>query len=90
MSFSLGGPLWLKLQLLPVSLANLGLASAFGMKKINAKAMSAATKAPLLNLKTRPSKHGPAHRSMWKIAHVPRFAYRKLAAPVSLPLKLIR
>ena len=35
-SFSRGGPLWQKLQFRPVCLANLGVASAFGVRKANA------------------------------------------------------
>jgi hypothetical protein len=45
-SLSLGTPVWQKLQLRPVCLAKLGVASAFGVGNINAKAMGAAAKAP--------------------------------------------
>ena len=45
-SLSLGTPLWQKLQFRPVCLAKLGVASAFGAGKMNAKAIGAATKAP--------------------------------------------
>jgi hypothetical protein len=44
-SLSLGTPLWQKLQGRPVCLAKLGVASAFGVGKINAKAIAAANTA---------------------------------------------
>jgi hypothetical protein len=45
-SLSLGTPLWQKLHLLPVCLAKLGVASAFGAGTISANAIGAATRAP--------------------------------------------
>jgi hypothetical protein len=44
-SFSLGTPLWQKLHGRPICLAKLGLASALGMRSINAKAKGVAAKA---------------------------------------------
>jgi hypothetical protein len=44
-SFSLGAPLWQTLQLRPVCLAKLGVASAFSVEDINAKLRSVAAKA---------------------------------------------
>jgi hypothetical protein len=49
-SFSLGTPAWQKLQFRPVCLAKIGVASAFSVANINAKAMGAATKAPPIGI----------------------------------------
>ena len=44
-SFSLGGPLWQKLQALPVCLANAGVASAFDVARMKVKARGVADSA---------------------------------------------